>query len=366
MERVNMPNDDFREKLTVADIERVCGAHDLPIPQAIVSERRGNDKVAYHLDDRYFLAFVLGGDMRQEIDKIAILSNVGRMPIPRMLAWSEREPILGVPYYIQEDAPGTRLDRLWEQLDTEERVRMLEGLGHGMAYYHTVTAAELVQAKNKLSLNHIARHLDTPIPPVDERPSRQKQIKNLPPLAARLSSLGIDADEVMREVQQRYEERIQTPSTGFVQPGLVHEDPFEEHSFVERTDKGYRLSGCVDIEGIMVSDGIHNVGGVYVSMLALDRKYYEAFKKGYEQFFPFPPDAEDQLRFHAITAEICGLTLLTAGYTADVNSYIEWPDTPLADWAMRWTKNRFRRLQGWLDESKQLDRALFRPEVGPW
>ena len=366
MERVNMPNDDFREKLTATDIERVCGAHNLPTPKTIVSERRGNDKVAYHLDDRYFLAFVLGGDMREEIDKIAILSHVGRMPIPRMLAWSEREPFLGVPYYIQEDCPGSRLDLLWEKIDAEERVPLLEGLGYGMGYYHTVTVPELVQAKNKLSLNHIARYLDEPLPPVDERSSLQKEIKNLLPLAARLSSLGIDADEVINEVRERYVEKIRTPRTGFVQPGLVHEDPFEEHFFVERTDEGYRLSGCVDIEGICISDGIHDVGGVYASMLALDRKYYEAFKKGYEQFFPFPPDAEDQLRFGAITDEICGLTMLTAGYTADLKSDIEWPDTPLADWAMMWTKNRFRRLQGWLDEAKQLDRALFRPEVGPW
>ena len=361
-----MPNDDFREKLAPADVERVCGAHNLPIPKTIVSERRGNDKVAYHLDERYFLAFVLGGDMREEIDKIAILSHVGRMPIPRMVAWSEREPVLGVPYYIQEECPGTRLDLLWQKTDAEERVRLLEGLGYGMGYYHTVTAPDLVQARNELSLNHIARYLDEPLPPVDERSSLQKEVKNLLPLAARLSSLGIDADEVMDEVRERYVEKMRSPCTGFVQPGLVHEDPLEEHCFVEQTDEGYRLSGCVDIEGILVSDGIHDIGGAYASMLALDRKYYEAFREGYEQFFPFPPDAEDQLHFAAITDEIWGLTMLTAGYTADLKSEIEWPDTPLADWAMRWTKNRFRRLQGWLDEAKQLDRALFRPEVGPW
>ena len=361
-----MPNDDFREKLTVADIERVCAAHNLPIPKTIVGERRGNDKAAYHLDERYFLAFVLGGDMREEIDKIAILAHVGRMPVPRMVAWSEREPVLGVPYYIQEDCPGTRLDLLWEQTDAGERVRLLEGLGYGMGYYHTVTVPELVQARNELSLSHIARYLDEPLPPVDERASLQKEIKNLLPLAARLSALGIDADEIMDEVRERYVERIRTPRTGFVQPGLVHEDPLEEHCFVEQTDEGYRLSGCVDIEGILISDGIHDVGAVYASMLALDRNYYEAFKRGYEQFFPFPPDAEDQLHFGAIADEIWGLTMLTAEYTADLKSEIEWPDTPLADWAMRWTESRFRRLQGWLDESKQLGRALFRPEVGPW
>ena len=366
MERVNMPNDDFREALTVADIERVCAAHDLPYPKKIVGERRGNDKVAYHLDGRYFLAFALGGDMREEIEKIAILRHVGRMPVPRVVAWCEREPVLGVPYYIQEDCPGTRLDIRWEETNAEERVLLLEGLGHGMGYYHTVTVPELVQARNELSLSHIARYLDEPLPAVDERSSLQKEIKSLMPLAKRLVSLGIDADEVMNEVRERYLERIREPRAGFVQAGLVHEDPLEEHVFVERTDGGYRLSGCVDIEGLLVSDGIHDVGGLYASMLALDRRYYGAFKKGYEHFFPFPPDAEDQLRFAAITDEVWGLTMLTAGYTADLRSQIEWPDTPLADWAMRWAENRFRRLQGWLDETKQLDRALFRPEVGPW
>ena len=73
MERVDMPNDDFREKLTVADIERVCRAHNLPTPKTIASERRGNDKVAYHdvggiyvsmlaLDRKYYEAFRKGYD----------------------------------------------------------------------------------------------------------------------------------------------------------------------------------------------------------------------------------------------------------------------------------------------------------------
>jgi len=365
MERLRLPNDEFRARLTRADIERICAAHNLSPPVEILPERGGNNKVAYHLDGRHFLAFVLGGDMRAELERIAILTRLGWMPLPRIVAWAEQDPVLAAPYYIQEECPGVRLDRLWEQSGPAERVGLLEGLGAGMACYHTIGVQELRRARNELGLRHVAPHLDQPPLIYDECETLCRRLRNLRPLADRLQSLGVEAHAAMDAVEKLYKARIRRPPAARFAPGLVHEEPFEEHFFIARKADGYHLVGCVDIEGLLVADGIHDVGAMYMSMLNLAPEYYAAFRRGYEQFFPFPPDAPEQLRFHAITQEILCLSLMV-GHTADLEREFEWPRTPVAEWVLRWVRNRFWRLQVWLDETQRPARALFRPDVGPW
>jgi len=57
VERIGRPGDDFRERLSRADIERICISHGIVRPVKITPEERGNETVAYHLDDKYFLSF---------------------------------------------------------------------------------------------------------------------------------------------------------------------------------------------------------------------------------------------------------------------------------------------------------------------
>lgn len=97
---------------------------------------------------------------------------------------------------------------------------------------------------------------------------------------------------------------------------------------------------------------------LYVSMLALDSGYYEAFKQGYERFFAFPADAEDILRNAAIDFDM-GAVLWLLG---------QMEDRPNAwgTWAIPWVAGHWCRLLGCLHPSESIHRALFRVDIGPF
>jgi hypothetical protein len=115
MKRISRPGDDFRERLSRDDVDRICKSHGLPTPSVVVPERRGNETVAYHLDNTYFLSFGLSDPTQRKVEVLHILEHLQSMPTPRVIAWSESDPKLRVPYMIVEDCPGRRLDLLWSE-----------------------------------------------------------------------------------------------------------------------------------------------------------------------------------------------------------------------------------------------------------
>ncbi len=95
---------------------------------------------------------------------------------------------------------------------------------------------------------------------------------------------------------------------------------------------------------------------MYVSMLALDEKCLSAFREGYEQFFPFPPDAERRLLAAAVDHDLWSVLWLLD----TMEKSPEWA------FATGWLNGHIRRIEGWLDGRKRIKRALFREDIGPW
>ena len=355
MERIGRPGDDFREKLSRSDIERICERHGLAEPREITPEERGNEKVIYYLDDHLLLAFCLSDDIRTNVEALAVLEQIEAMPTPRVIAWLEDDPDLRVPYMIVEKCPGTRLDLLWEESGHAERLQLLAALGNDMGYYHTTSLSDVKKVAEKLSLSQrVADGVEVRRQMSEMRV--QKITDSLGQLAARLSRLGLEASSTVKVLEAHYSQRLSQPVTHFIEPGLVHGEPCAEHFFVERTQDGFRLSGCVDFEEVMIADSLGEIVAQYVSILALDREYYDAFKRGYQHFFAFPLDAEERLRLAAIDNDVEAILFLLHS----METRPEW------SFATPWVRGHLRRLQGWLGEFKKIDRAMFRKDIGPW
>lgn len=355
MKRINRPGDDFREKLLEQDIQRICEHHSLPAPREIVPEDRGNENVAYHLDGRLFLAFSISDDIRRKVDVLRVFAEIDAMPTPRVVAWLEHDAKLGVPYMLLERCPGVRLDLLWESSGHQERKDLLEALGKDMAHYHTVSLPDAQAAGDRVSLGKWV------VDAVELRRRKAHEdisdaIESLERLPARLRRLGVDAFATVRVLKAHDALSLVLSDCPSVEPGLIHGEPFAEHFFVEKTEGAFRLSGCVDLEEVMIADAFDEIVSLYVQMLALNREFFAAFKRGYECYFKFPPDAEERLRLAAIGHDLGNiLWLLNA-----MESGPKWA------FATPWVEGHLRRLEGWLDESKRIDRALFRKDIGPW
>jgi len=349
MYRIGRPEDDFREKLTEDDIGRICKAHGLPRPTGLIPEYRGNETVCYHLDAKFFLAFVISEDVRRKVEGLSLLAGIKEIPTPGVIAWSENDPELHVPYMIVERCPGHRLDALWKNTTAEQHVDILEAFGAGTGRYHTVSGTVLRERARKLGLVQRVRHIEEPQSRDDSSP-----VHSLPTLAARLRRIGVEDNGIVKRLEAHYSRATRKKDT-FVGPGLVHTEPFAEHFFIEKAGTGYRLSGCVDL-GFAVEDSLGEITSHYVSMLSLEPAYFDAFKRGYERFFSFPPDAEERLHLGAIEHDLSNILWL-------LDTMEERPQWAFAE---VWVSGHLRRLEGWLDPVRRVDRALFREDIGPW
>jgi hypothetical protein len=355
MKRIGRPGDDFRERLTRADIERICRSHGTQSPSEIVPELRGNEMVAYHLDRAYFLSFGVSDCTKRKVEVLSIFQHLDRMPTPRVIAWSERDPLLGVPYMILERCPGTRVDELWEECSFQGRLQLLEALGIGMGRYHTITPASAEEAARTAGYRRWFFD-QTKQRSTGADIAREKATACLHDLEARLDRWGVDASSVTPLLKDHYARDLPVRNTSFIGPGVIHTEPCAEHFFMEKSNDGFRLSGCVDLEECAVADSFDEIVSMYTSMLALDEKFLSAFKQGYEQFFPFPPDAESRLLVGAIDRDL-GSVLWLLG---TMEKKPEW------SFATSWLSGHLRRLEGWLDQRRLIDKALFRKDIGPW
>jgi aminoglycoside phosphotransferase (APT) family kinase protein len=355
MERYGRPEDDFRQKLTRADIERICRSHGIDAPREIIAEPRGNEMVAYHLDGTYFLSFGLSDCTKRKVEVLSIFQHLDRMPTPRVIAWSERDADLGVPYMILERIPGSRVDVLWDECSFQGRLQLLDALGRGMGRYHTITPANAAEAARA------AGHTRWFIDQTEQRSTgvdtaREKAKACLQDLDARLGRWGIDAASVVPLLKDHYASDPPARNTPFVGAGVIHTEPHPEHFMMEKAKDGFRLSGCVDLEECAVADSFDEIVSMYASMLALDEKFLSAFRQGYEQFFPFPPDARSRLHAGAVDSDLGSVLWLLD----TMEKRKEWA------FATGWLAGNLKRLEGWLDDSKRISTALFRKDIGPW
>jgi aminoglycoside phosphotransferase (APT) family kinase protein len=354
MEPIGSPSDWFRELLTHKHIERICIRHDLPKPQKVVAEERGNEKVIYHLDDHLLLAFSLSDDIHANVGTLTILEHIEAMPTPRVIAWTEEDPELQVPYMIVERCPGIRLDILWKVTGFHQRVKFLEALGAAMGRYHTVGSADVTEVANQLSLSDLVSEEDL----FDSVYGKAGPSFDWERVTVHLSRTGLQTSPTIELLKAHYAQRPQRPEEHFIGSGLVHGEPWAEHFFLDESQGIFRLSGCVDLESVLIADSLHEIVTLYVSMLALEPEYYQSFKRGYERFFAFPADAEERLRYAAIDFDMDAVRWLLAQMESRPNAW--------GSWAIPWVTGHWCRLLGWLDPSKGIHRALFRIDIGPF
>jgi len=349
MKRIGRPEDDFREKLTEGDIARICEAHGLSRPVELIPEYRGNESVCYHLDGKLFIAFGIFEDIHMKVEILTLFEAIDEMPTPQLVAWLDNEPELQVPYMIVERCQGHRLDALWKNAIDEQRVEILEAFGADTGRYHTVSGAVLIERAHELGLDHRVSHIAEP-----KSQDKSSPLDSLPGLADRLGWLGLEANGIVGKLEAHF---ASSPCQRgvFISPGLVHGEPCAEHFFMQDTGKGYCLSGCVDL-GFGVKDSLGEITSHYVSMLSLNPVYFDAFRRGYERYFSFPPDVEERLRLEAIEHDLGNILWLLD----TMEGRPEWA------FAKVWVAGHLHRLEGWLDSTKRINRALFREDIGPW
>jgi len=288
------------------------------------------------------------------LDHYRILDRIEAMPTPKVVTWSERDSDLDVPYMILERCPGERLDVLWGQCRQEDRVRLLRSLGSAMGRYHTTTVEDAKAAARKAGFEQWIVDDSRAKPPSAH--SRRETLDSLQRICERLKRLGLDGSPLAALLEAHYAGDLPRSDAPFVAAGLIHTEPVAEHFIVERTEGTFRLSGCVDLEECAIADSFNEIVKMYVTMLALDEKYLAAFGEGYEQFFPFPLDAERRLWAGAVDNDLGNtLWLLDAMETSP-----EW------SFATHWVAGHVQRLEGWLDERKRTKVSLFRKDIGPW
>jgi hypothetical protein len=327
----------------------------LPRPDKVVAEVRGNENVAYHLDGVYFLAFGISDDTRRKVEVMRVFEHIPAMPTPKVIAWSEGDSRLHVPYMVLERCPGRRLDEVWYLCGNEDRLRLLEAVGAGMGLYHTTTLEDAKTAGRLVGLERWV--LD------DAEPQRQRAIlarceaeRSLEFLEARLSRWQLSGSELVNSLAKHYVGGPPASDSWFIGPGLIHPEPWAEHFFVEHKDGVFKVSGCVDLEECAIADSRDEIVAMYVSMLGLAEDYLMAFRRGYEQFFSFPPDAEEQLLIAAVAHDLGNILWL-------LNTMEKRPEW---SFATCWLAGHMERIKGWLDGSKKPKRALFRKDIGPW
>lgn len=350
LETLTRPGDEVRQDLLVADVREICRKHGIKEPNRIVSEPTGDEKVTYYLDESLVLSYCLCPDAFESLQCLLILKEIDEVPVPKIVAWGEKDPKKGFPYMITERIPGQRLDVLWRKTSPAERAVFLDALGRDMATYHNVGAEKLSGVANKLSLERLV----STVPQLEDHLSQTSEIMELVgDCSSFLSEIGIDAAHEMKVAEKRCASLSPRGKSFFISPGLTIGDLCDEHLFLHKLDDLYRLSGCIDMEAIHISDATGELSFLYCTFLGMEESYYSSFKAGYESRFAFPEDAKEVLELDAIRQDLAGI----------VHWYKRFPE-PVPGWIQMWLKRRFRRLQGWLGTADRPKNLMDYADVG--
>ena len=358
MERIGRPEDDFRERLSLEDIASICGRHSIPKPSKIEPEMSGNEKVIYYLDDTYALQFLA---LKEEEEDYRLLESVPDIPTPSVIAWCDLDPSLEAQYLITERCPGKRLDLLWQEVDESDRLKVLRDLGEGMGGYHTVDAKSLLTVADRLELSHrITDQTSDPLGFLNRR--RARTAKRLNMIGQLLAGLELDAHSLLEKTEKHLGRE---PDEPLFPSGLASGEPWEEHIILERTEEGFRLSGCVDLTPIMICDGALEITVLYASILGLDRRYFGVFQEGYETYRAFPDECWERLQCLAADYHAWALASLT-GDTEVVGSSVLWRGNPISEWRISRVVAHYERLCSKLGLGTPTEEAKFRAQIGPW
>lgn len=359
MDPIDRPNDDFREKLTLDQIHHICSANGLPIPSSIVPEPRGNEKVIYHLDDQYCLQFLVE---ERDATPLRLLTHIPEVPSPELIAWHEGDGDDDVSYLITTRCPGDRLDVMFPSAPPVEQQAILFALGAGLAQYHRLDPDAIVDTV--VSLDESELLLDRRAANDGGLKGSQVRFRNaMVSIAALLRAVDDTPDELIQALSEHLDRE---PDPQFAPPGLTHYEPWAEHYILNHEDDQYRLTGCVDIERILIADPAHEIGVLAASILALKREWLDAFTDGYRTCHELPDHLEERIRHLAIDHDLWSL--------GELANEVEWRGGKLVDadgseparYRINWASGHARRLRHWFGLDDTFDELLFRAQIGPW
>ena len=358
MNPIDRPNDDVRERLTLAQIHSICEDNGLPVPTTVEPEPRGNEKVIYHLDGRYSLQFLVS---QQDVDPLRVLNQIDEIPSPEILAWREDDSDANNSYLITTKCPGSRFDLLWHTANEDQRSRMLYGLGEGLAGYHSLSPDTVIATAGSVGLATLIR---------DDRKEEwtwQKRWRNLtvtamPAIEALLQAVSEEPDALVRAIHSHLES-TEVPSLG--PAGLTHSEPWAEHYILNAQDDRYVLTGCIDIERISIADPAHELAVMAASVLAHDTRWLNAFAEGYRTHRDMPDNLEQRIHHLAMEHDLWSLSS-SAGKAQWFNGELVEDGKPLSRWRIHCATGHARRLRKWLGLTNDFDEYLFRAEIGPW
>ena len=356
MERINRPEDDFRETLTLDQINEICTANGLPAPAKIEPERRGNEKVIYHLDDTYSLQFMA---TQEDVDDLLLLGHFDEYPSPAVLAWCENDASVETSVLITEKCTGDRLDVLWNRTGDAERLQLLEDFGSAMARYHAIDPQRVVSTAEAQGLSH--RVTDTRENPVGSLDGRRRSVENgIDSIEGLLRFLDPNSTDVMPALNRHLRTK---PCSQLLPVGLVHGEPWAEHYLISLAASTYTLTGAVDISGLKLRDPASEIVIIHASILDHSDAWFSAFRKGYDKVTPSPDNAASRL--HGLAIDFGAWALLSLSGEWDGSDYLK-RGHPYSDWYKRRAADQYLRLRVWLGLEGGSHDVLFRADIGPW
>jgi aminoglycoside phosphotransferase (APT) family kinase protein len=358
MDPIDRPNDDFRERLTLNHIHNICKHNNLPTPTTVVPEPRGNEKVIYHLDDKFTLQFLVE---QRDVDPLHLLSHIDEMPTPEVLAWCENDPTIDGAYLITTKCKGDRFDLLWHDADENQRVGMLHCLGEGWSRYHSLSPDAVTEKAERLGFSQlVGDDRATKSTWLEQR--RDRTIAAIPSIEAFLKQVAERPAELISAIQ----EHLQSTELPSLAPsGLTHSEPWAEHYILEATDDRYVLTGCVDVERLCIADPAHEFAVMAASVLAHEKRWLDAFAAGYRIHRELPDDLEQRIHNLAIDHDLWSLSS-SAGKAEWIDGELLDGGEPPRHWRIHCATGHARRLRKWLGLDTDFNESLFRAEIGPW
>jgi len=215
--------------------------------------------------------------LKKEEYVIKLLQEHG-VPAPKIYAFNEDSD---GSYMILEKIRGNRVDEIWNSISKEEKMEISQKIGELLAKIHSIKLDKFGLIKEEGVIEEdIAFKFKQVGEPMVHSPFLRATFKKYNEDLSRLMSYH----EISSEFISNYMKYL-CDSRKILEynekPVLNHGDFFPGHIFVEKTDRGYQITGLIDFELACASAPSEDFIKLHRSGFFDDAELKEALKRGY-------------------------------------------------------------------------------------
>ncbi|MDD2717868.1 MAG: aminoglycoside 3'-phosphotransferase/choline kinase family protein [Candidatus Wallbacteria bacterium] len=241
------------DKALLRGIAEICRRHQLPVEKLYRFEKKGS--LVFSVNDQFVIKpcapIYRDGFLRES----AFLKKVGvRMPdaVPELVAIGEIDKW---PYIVMRQLPGAALEDAWDQINPENRLEIMEGLG------------KIVRKLHEIPVNEIPE-LD-----IDWPEFIGNQLKNC---RINQKKKGL-APEWLLQIDGYLETFKHTA----IKPVILHTELMRRHVFVEKKQSGWKITGLIDFEPSMMGDRDYEFASAGLFVSCGNSALFREFLSGY-------------------------------------------------------------------------------------